>query len=182
MELDSAYGPIRYEASGPVGALPVVFTPGITMELTTFRHQAAGLNDRFRIVQWDLPGHGGSFALDGRRLSFELATECLIGILDELDIGAAVLVGVSLGSLVHQFVAHQHPDRVRALVDVGGLPLHHGMDRLSAFGWRALASLGVMLPSKTYYRLFAKERAVTQEARRILEEGITRIGKLGLRG
>jgi pimeloyl-ACP methyl ester carboxylesterase len=177
MELKTRHGPIRYEVSGPVGGTPVVFTSGITMELAAFDAQVAALGDRFRIVRWDLPGHGGSFDLEGRPFSFDLATECLLGLLDELQIDAAVLVGLSLGSLIHQYLAHHHPHRVRALVDVGGLPLHHGMDRLSAFVWRMLASTGHWLPSKTYYRLFAKERAVTSDARRTLEEGIAKMGK-----
>ena len=177
MLFESPHGSINCEVAGPEEAPAVVFTPGITMTLDAFAEQAAALSQSYRVIRWDLPDHGGSFSVEGRRFSFELCAECLVALFDELRVDAATLVGVSLGSLLHQYMAHHHPERVVALVDVGGLPLHAQMGPLTTFGWRLLAAAGALIPEKSYYRLFAKERAVNAETRQYLEEGIAAFGK-----
>ena len=177
MTFDSPHGSIHYDICGPDDAPVVVFTPGITMDLAAFAPQAQGLEHNFRILRWDLPGHGESFALGERKFSFALATDCLIGLLDELNIDTAAFVGVSLGSLINQYVAHHHGERVFALIDVGGLPLHEPMGRIATLVWRLFNKVGTAIPEKKYYELFAKERAITEETRQYLEEGIAKVGK-----
>ena len=177
MVFDSDWGPIHYDVAGPEGAPVIAFTHGIVLDHTTFEAQVAGLRDAFRVVVWDLPGHGRSYPLPGAEFRFSVAAACLIGVLDEVGAERAVLVGQSLGSLVSQYAAHAHPRRVTALVHVGGMPLAGGMSRFAAAVWGNLLKTAVLIPAGAFYRWFARERAVTAEARGYMERSATKMGK-----
>ncbi|WP_162462264.1 alpha/beta fold hydrolase [Mycolicibacterium sp. CBMA 234] len=70
-----------------------------------------------RVIAIDLAGYGksepvrGSDAIDG-----QIAT--VVGVLNHLNISSAVVVGHSMGGVVALAMAHQVPERVRALVVV----------------------------------------------------------------
>ena len=177
MIFESDWGPIHYDVAGPEGAPVVVFTHGIVLDRSTFDAQVAGLRDTYRLVVWDMPGHGRSFPLPGGDFRFSVASACLIGLLDEVGAERAVLVGQSLGSLVSQVAAHGHPQRVTALVHVGGMPLHEGMSRFAASLWRAFLAVAVVIPERTLARWFGRERAATADVRRYLERSAVRSGK-----
>ncbi len=79
---------------------------------------------------WDfLIAHGFSVAkmvepfaaLDTKSTSIETLRSVLTGVLDECEIGRAILCGNSLGGLVALDAAYHHPDRVEALV-ISGCP------------------------------------------------------------
>ncbi len=93
MIFESDWGPIHYDVAGPEGAPVVVFTHGIVLDRSTFDAQVAGLRDTYRLVVWDMPGHGRSFPLPGGDFRFSVASACLIGLLDEIGAERAVLVG-----------------------------------------------------------------------------------------
>ncbi len=177
MIFESDWGPIYYDVSGPEGAPVVAFTHGIVLDHTTFDAQVAGLRETYRVVVWDMPGHGRSFPLPGGDFSFSVAAACLNGVLDEISADSAVLVGQSLGSLVSQYAAHVYPLRVAALVHVGGMPLHEGMSPVAASLWRAFLASAVLIPEGTLARWFGRERAVTADVRRYLERSATNAGK-----
>ena len=181
MNYESAYGSIAYDVAGPQEAPAVVFSHGLTMDRRSFAAQVEALSGQYRVVTWDMPGHGDSAEFDGREFTFAVMAECLLGILDDAGIDAAVLVGVSLGSLVNQYVAYHHPERVDALIDVGGLPLHNQMSAGASMAWRMAAMLGALIPEKTYYRLFAKERSTDEDTRQYMEECIAKMGKRQVR-
>lgn len=177
MIFESDWGPIHYDVAGPEEAPVLAFTHGIVLDHTTFDAQVAALNDRYRVVVWDMPGHGRSFPLPGGDFRFSVAAACLIGVLDEIGADSAVLVGQSLGSLVSQYAAHVHPRRVAGLVHVGGMPLHEGMSRVAVSMWRAFLAAAVLIPEGTLARWFGRERAVTADVRGYLERSAVRSGK-----
>ncbi len=181
MHFESDHGPIVYDISGPEDAPAVVCTHGLSMDRRTFDVQVEALSDQYRVLTWDMPGHGESVGFDGRRFTFALMAECLVGVMDDVGIDRAALLGVSLGSLVNQYVAYHHPERVTAVIDVGGLPLHKQMSAGSSMAWRMAALLGTLIPEKTYYRLFAKERSTDEDTRRYMEECIAEMGKRQVR-
>ena len=47
-----------FEASGPVGAPPIVFVHGTRLTRSMWRAQTEDLQDAFRVIAVDLPGHG----------------------------------------------------------------------------------------------------------------------------
>jgi 3-oxoadipate enol-lactonase len=78
--------------------------------------QIAGLEDRYRVLAPDLPGHGdaaGPFTL--RAAVESVATE-----IDGAG-GSAHLVGISGGAVVALLTYLEHPDRVRSLVLSAGV-------------------------------------------------------------
>lgn len=68
------------------------------------------LADRFRIVTWDLPGHGASPATREPFSIAELA-DGVVAILDELGVAKALYAGVSIGGGTGLELALRHPDR-----------------------------------------------------------------------
>lgn len=76
------------------------------------------LEARFRVLRPDLRGHGESEPTHDPCSRSELAAE-LIGLLDGLAIGRAVLIGHSAGGVIAMQTVVDRPDRVAALVLIG---------------------------------------------------------------
>ena len=66
----------------------------------------------YRVVRYDLRNHGSSKGVPGEFRDFD----DLLGLLDQLDIERAALVGLSLGARIAIDFAIAHPGRVDALV------------------------------------------------------------------
>jgi len=64
---------------------------------------------RWQLVKRD--ARAAPYSLD------EMAVDA-VGLLDHLKIGAAHLVGISMGGMIAQLIAINHPDRVRSLVSI----------------------------------------------------------------
>jgi 3-oxoadipate enol-lactonase len=77
--------------------------------------QAATLGERFRLLRYDLPGHGNSPAPPGAYSLADLGRE-LLEVLDALGIEQALLCGLSIGGMISMWVAAHAPERVKALV------------------------------------------------------------------
>jgi pimeloyl-ACP methyl ester carboxylesterase len=108
----------RSEGSG----LPLVFVHGGGMDARMWRPQADAFSGSHRVITYDQRGHGDS-ECDAGAYSLDSATADLTGLLGQLGVERAVLVGHSFGASVAQYFAALHPDRVAALACVGGAPL-----------------------------------------------------------
>ncbi len=75
----------------------------------------AALEDRFRCVAPDLPGHGASLGLPSGAYSFEGAARATVLTLDELGIQRATFVGYSMGGRLALYLALRYPERCAAL-------------------------------------------------------------------
>lgn len=105
--------------TGPAEAPPLLLIHGLGSEADTWRHVIPRLVPRFRILAPDLPGFGRSDK-PRRAYSVPFFLGALLELLDALHISRAGLVGHSLGAVIAQFTALQHPDRVERLVLVDG--------------------------------------------------------------
>lgn len=76
----------------------------------------SALDERFRCVAPDLPGHGGSVGLSPDDYTVEGARRALLALLDELDIERSVLVGYSMGGRLALYLALRHPQRCAGLL------------------------------------------------------------------
>jgi 3-oxoadipate enol-lactonase len=112
----SAQGPVRLVAamSGAAGAPVVVLgnSLGTTGEL--WQPQLAALRGRFRVLQYEHRGHGGSPAPPGPYALADLGADVL-ALLDAFEIGTAFYCGISLGGMVGMWLAANAPDRIEAL-------------------------------------------------------------------
>ena len=101
---------------------PVVLLHGLACGQRMWFHQIRALRSRFRVIAYDLRGHGETAApaVATEYSAAHLARD-LNGVLDALNIGRAALVGFSLGGGPALAVAATKPERVSRLVlaDVG---------------------------------------------------------------
>ncbi|MER7274653.1 alpha/beta fold hydrolase [Dactylosporangium sp. NPDC000244] len=94
---------------------PLVLLHGTGGHLEAYARNVPALAEHFRVVAYDLPGHGGT-TLAARDLELADYTAHLLGLLDALGIERAHLSGESLGGWVAVKFAAAHPGRVDRLV------------------------------------------------------------------
>ena len=107
----------EFDPSEPV----VVLVHGAGSDHTTWRGQTRYLaHHGFAPLAVDLPGHGRSGGRHGD--SVPERADAVVGLLDALEVDAAVLVGHSMGSLAVLDVAGRFPGRASGLVLVATSP------------------------------------------------------------
>jgi 3-oxoadipate enol-lactonase len=105
----------RVEEPARAGAPVLVLSHSLGTTLAMWDPQAARLGRDFRLVRYDLRGHGRSPPLPGSCDIADLGAD-LVGLLDRIAAPRAHLCGLSLGGMVSMWVAAHHPDRVDRLV------------------------------------------------------------------
>ena len=80
----------------------------------------ARLKDRFELVRYDLRGHGESEKRPGPYTLGDFV-EDHVALLDELGWDSAHLVGFSLGGIIAQSIAIEHPQRVGKVVLISAI-------------------------------------------------------------
>jgi len=106
---------MAYQVDGKEGAPYVTFVTGIANDLTMWDAQVAELGKLYRILRYDLRGHGDSQATEGE-YTMDLLVNDLLGLLTELNIQKTHLVGLGLGGAIAQAFAIAQSHRVNALV------------------------------------------------------------------
>jgi pimeloyl-ACP methyl ester carboxylesterase len=102
---------LAYEISG--AGEPVVLIHGFSLDRHMWEPQVAVLGGRYRVIRYDLRGHGDSVApLDQPYTGYG----DLRDLLDSLGIARATLIGLSAGSELAINFAIAYPDRVTRLV------------------------------------------------------------------
>jgi pimeloyl-ACP methyl ester carboxylesterase len=130
---------VDYVERGDPNGTPVVFLHGVTDSWRSFEPMLPHLPASIRAIAVTQRGHGGSSRPDTYRyVDFSADVAAL---LDALEIPSAVIVGHSMGSLVAQRFAIDHPDRTAGLVLLGALPTIKGHPEVQAFWDGALANL-----------------------------------------
>ena len=122
-----------FDDAGDAPVLVLGNSLGTTAEV--WAHQVPALRESFRLLQYELPGHGRSAAWPGPYTIDELGTEVL-RLLDARGIERAAYCGISLGGMIGMWLAANAPERIWAL----------GLVCTSAYlppaeGWRARARL-----------------------------------------
>ena len=104
-----------YDLTGPPEAPVVVLIHGLGLTReTTWGKIAPVLARHYRVLAYDLLGHGGT-ALPQGAVTLTALSEQLIALMDALGIERAALVGFSLGGMINRRCAMDHPGRVTAL-------------------------------------------------------------------
>jgi len=105
---------IHYEVEGDGPAL--LLTHGYCASGRMWTRQRAALSDRYRVVTWDLRGHGASDSPEQEDAYSEALTlGDMSALLDATSDGPAVIAGHSLGGFLSLAFCLSHPERVRAL-------------------------------------------------------------------
>ncbi len=167
---------MHYWLAGPTDRPLVVFTHGATMDHRMFAAQVEAVAPQYRVLTWDVRGHGQSQPL-GERFTVRGAVEDLRILLDKVGYEQAILVGHSMGGYISQEFLFLYPARVRALVaiDCPCLTMKHPW--LMAVGMR-LSPLGFSLyPYWAFKWQAARGITVTPEVRDYVYEVLNRLSK-----
>ena len=100
---------------GPPDAPVVVMSHSLGVALEMWQPQAEVLARSFRVVRYDLRGHGRSPVPPGPYEIADLGAD-VVALLDRLGVAHAHLCGLSLGGMASLWVAAHHPRRVERLV------------------------------------------------------------------
>jgi pimeloyl-ACP methyl ester carboxylesterase len=111
---------IHYEIAGEGPAL--LLTHGYSATGEMWRGQVEAFSPHFRIITWDMRGHGRSdYPQEGAAYSEEATVADMAALLDKAGAERAVVGGLSLGGYMSLAFHLAHPQRVRGLliIDTG---------------------------------------------------------------
>lgn len=103
---------IGYDDVG--SGLPVVFVHAFPLNRTMWAPQVSALLERCRCIAVDLRGFGESSQRPP--YSMDQYADDVVGVLEQLKVERAVVVGCSMGGYVSFAMWRRHPGRIRALV------------------------------------------------------------------
>ncbi len=106
---------VYYRLEGAAGRPVVALSHSLGLDHTMWDPQIAALTARFRVLRYDLRGHGGSDATPGDYTVERLGRDAL-ALLDRLGLDRVAWCGVSLGGMVGQWLAAHAGDRLSSLV------------------------------------------------------------------
>jgi len=107
---------LRLRDTGPRDAPAVILLHGFGASLDTWEPWAQALSKRYRVVRFDLPGFGLTGSDPTGDYTDARSIQVLNGLMDQLDIARASLIGNSLGGRIAWNFAALHPSRVTHLV------------------------------------------------------------------
>lgn len=179
---------LHYRLEGDSGPA-IVLCHGAHMDLRMFDTQVAPLVDAgYRVLRWDLRGHGSSKPL-GRDADVVTLTADLLAVLDATVGAPVVLVGQSYGGFVAQELYHHYPECAKALVLVSTLCTTRPMPLEERWRMRAKNAAAAALPRATRARAIgahiaerAEVCAYAEQAAAVLDGREFRAVLAGVRG
>jgi 3-oxoadipate enol-lactonase len=105
---------LNYELSGKKDAPVVVLSHSLGCSLVMWNPQLKVLEPQFRVLRYDMRGHGKSDATPGAYTLDQLAAD-VIGLMDALEIDNVHFVGLSIGGMIGQCLALNYVHRLQSL-------------------------------------------------------------------
>jgi len=127
---------IDYEVTGDGPVVLLGHGYGSTRHMWDDQHRA--LADRWRVISWDMRGHGQTDSPDDpRQYSAALIVADMRALLQHLGVQRAVIGGLSLGGYVSLAFALAHPEMTSALVICDSGPGYRNAEARAAWNQRA---------------------------------------------
>jgi pimeloyl-ACP methyl ester carboxylesterase len=125
---------------GVTGTGPaVLLSHGYGETARMWRGQLETLGARYRLITWDMRGHGGTDAgSDPARYSLEATVDDMHALLGHVGEERAVIGGLSLGGYMSLAFYGVHPEMVRALVICDSGPGYRNTQARAAWNQRAV--------------------------------------------
>jgi 3-oxoadipate enol-lactonase len=105
---------LAYRIDGPDQAPVLLVGPSLGTTLAMWDPQVERLARTYRVVRFDLPGHGASPGVAGP-LSIGDLGRLVLGVADAVGAARLRYLGLSLGGMAGMWLAATHPDRVARL-------------------------------------------------------------------
>ncbi|MFE7173902.1 alpha/beta fold hydrolase [Streptomyces sp. NPDC057616] len=111
---------LHHRLLGPHDAPSLVLGPSLGTSLQVWESHVAALTEEFRVLSFDLPGHGGSpsgvlpTVAPGRTTVDDLA-RLVLDLIDHHRVDRFHYAGISLGGAIGAHLAVHHPHRVDSL-------------------------------------------------------------------
>ena len=128
---------IEHAAAGSADDPAVLFMHGLGGDWSNWAPQLDRFSIDYRCLSWTMPGYGESTPLDP--MHWSALADAAVVLLDHYEIERATLVGLSMGGMVAQQFAVDHPDRLDGMVLVATSP-SFGRPGHSDFAEKYLAS------------------------------------------
>jgi pimeloyl-ACP methyl ester carboxylesterase len=111
---------IYYETFGDGSAPTLVLVNGLSSQCINYPVEWCELfaAEGYQVVRLDNRDVGLSSKLDGVEYGLSDMADDVVAVLDDLGVGAAHVLGMSLGGMIVQQLAIDHPDRVLTLTSV----------------------------------------------------------------
>src|ERR1700736_7051759 len=100
---------LAYSQHGDRSRPAVVLSHSLATSMEVWGYQLPLLAHRFRVLLYDLRGHGRSGAPGNSFTLPELASD-VAALLENLEIPRGICVGLSIGGMVGQTFAFKHPE------------------------------------------------------------------------
>jgi pimeloyl-ACP methyl ester carboxylesterase len=127
---------IYYEDHGH--GLPILVSHGFGASTGMWQGQVDALRNAYRLILWDMRGHGESDSPDDQALySHQHTVEDMRALLDHLRIDRAVIAGHSLGGFMSLAFHVHYPQRVQGLILQGCGPGYRNPEARAAWNARA---------------------------------------------
>jgi pimeloyl-ACP methyl ester carboxylesterase len=108
---------LHYHVTGD--GMPIVFVHPPLLNLEVFNYQKAQLADKYKVITFDIRGHGHSHYSDAK-VTYPLIAEDIKQLLDFLEIDEAVVCGYSTGAGIAMEAMLTHPERFAGGVFISG--------------------------------------------------------------
>lgn len=112
---------LYYELHGAEGKPVVLFLHGLGSSVRDWELQIPAFASDYRVLAVDMRGHGRSDKPQGP-YSMPGFVRDVIGLLDQLHIDKAHVVGLSMGGMIAFQMAVDHPERIQSMVIVNSGP------------------------------------------------------------
>jgi 3-oxoadipate enol-lactonase len=107
---------VCYTDDGPDDAPVIIFIHGFPLNKSMWNRQLKALKEKYRVIAYDVRGHGESESGDTSIFSIENFAHDLVYFMDALKIDRASLCGLSMGGYIALNAVENYPHRFDSLV------------------------------------------------------------------
>ena len=127
---------------------PIVLIHGGLVDCRMWQPQVEPFSKKYRVITYDIRGHGQTGGSEKRVYSVQLLAEDLRALLEQLQVDKPVVCGLSLGGIVAQTYAASHPADIAALIlcDTAVSATLTSSDKVQTYliGWSLAPSVRIM--------------------------------------
>jgi 3-oxoadipate enol-lactonase len=106
---------IHYKIEGPEEAPVVTLSHSLATNMSMWDPQMEALTSQYRVLRYDMRGHGGTDAPEGPYTFDQLARD-VVGLLGNLGIKKTHFLGLSIGGMIGQVIAVKYPELLHGLI------------------------------------------------------------------